>query len=698
MIAAPAAAQTDCSRAVIFTLPGVTWEEVDRVKPPVIMRLASGSAIGSMSVRTNSSRTTYASGFATIGAGTRVDGGVTTGGLSEARRSDRFVTGTIGGLQELRRLADEDGYAAVPGALAGALGEIPVIAMGDADPWWQVGAPERPASWPLLAAMDPEGEVDRALLGSDLLDPGPEGTNVTDQEEIVSATRSALAVDCAVTVIDHGDLARSEVLAGGQGPAPPQREEALLASDPLLGVVADELGDDDLLVVMSPTSPLHEVPHLGIAIAKGPGFEAGAGLSSASTRRDGIVTLPDVAPTVLQHLGVERPPAMLGRPFYTVDGGANRIADAIETDREAVFMDGVRAPVTTLFVVAQVALYLVIAWVLRDHSRRTGGLARWLEGAALAVVGFPVCTYLAGILSQHQLGPWGYGALLLALDLALVVTATVLFERSLDRLLALTGLTCGVLIADALVGTPLQVNTAFSYSPLVAGRFAGFGNTAFSVLGAATVITAMLLVQRGRGDRGSLVKAALLFVVVIVIDGGPAWGSDVGGVLALVPAFGLTWVLLSGHKPSLKVVAIFAVATLVALAAFLAVDLARPPESRTHLARLFEDVRARGWGAFGDTVGRKIETNLRVFTSTIWTYLVPPALAFMAWLLLRPQRRWERLATEYPILRAGLIGGLVLSLIGFAVNDSGIVVPAVILGFLVPVAMLIHLLLEPTDG
>jgi hypothetical protein len=97
---------------------------------------------------------------------------------------------------------------------------------------------------------------------------------------------------------------------------------------------------------------------------------------------------------------------------------------------------------------------------------------------------------------------------------------------------------------------------------------------------------------------------------------------------------------------------------------------------------------------FLDTIGRKIETNVRVFTGTIWTYLVPPALGLIAWLLWRPKRRWERLATEYPTLRAGLVGGLILSLLGFAVNDSGIVVPAVMLSYLVPVAFLAHLLLE----
>ena len=95
-----------------------------------------------------------------------------------------------------------------------------------------------------------------------------------------------------------------------------------------------------------------------------------------------------------------------------------------------------------------------------------------------------------------------------------------------------------------------------------------------------------------------------------------------------------------------------------------------------------------------DALKRKIETNLRVFTSTIWTYLVPPALILMTWLVARPRGRWQRLADAYPRLRAGLMSGSLLAVLGFAVNDSGIVVPAMMLSFLVPMALLTHLTLE----
>lgn len=692
---APAShAQEDCSRrAVIFTLPGITWTDVERAQPPNLLGVMASGASGSVSVRTNSSRTSYASGFATIGAGSRVEGGTTTGGLIEPE-SDGFARGvTAAGIDDLHAIAADDGYDAVPGALGEALGVVPTIAIGNADVSVAPNLALGYERWTLLTAMDASGNVDLAAVGSDLLTS--EIPVRTDEAVLDETIREATLEECALTVIDQGDLIRAELRAGPDGPTAAERAEALLAADDALGTVTSALDEDDLLMVVSPTSPMHGPVRFGVALASGPGFPAGSLLSSASTRREGVVTLPDVAPTVLEHMGFERHPAMLGRPLFTVGADRDRLAMAIEDDSEAVFVDEVRTPITTAFVVVQVMIYLAIAWILRRRRGRGGdGAARWLEGAALAVVAFPVCTYLTGVMSQHSLGTWGFTALLIGCDLAAVAIVIALFRHPLDRLLALTGATCLVLVLDVVTGAALQVNTVFSYSPLVAGRFAGFGNTAFSVLGAAAIITGSLLVQRSGRSRVSLVTAAALFLVVVVADGAPAWGSDVGGVLAFVPAFGITLLLLAGKRPTWNVVGLSLGAAVAILGLFLVVDLARTPDERTHLARLFEDIRSRGIGAFSDTIGRKVSTNLRVFTSTIWTYFVPPALAFIAWLLLRPKNRWEELAVRYPTLRAGLIGGLVLCVLGFAVNDSGIVVPAMVLSYLVPVALLTHLLLE----
>ena len=718
-LAAPASAQENCRRAIIFTLPGVIWEDTLRYRLPNVLEVASDGATASMAVRTNSSRTSYASGFATIGAGTRTDGGASAGAVAYEMRgepvssSDLLLEGVAlptdlhaavgaSGLSEIAEIAETADYHAEAGALADAL-DNPVIAIGNGDPGLPPPTPGGWGRWPLLAAMDASGSTDYAAVGPELLttDAGAPYGVATDNEAMEEAFDDALAVPCSTIVVMDGDLARLDRYGFETGrPAPEAHELALREADALLGHVAAGLEPADLLLVVSPTSPWwdREV-HLGIAIARGPGFPAGSTMDSASTRESGIVTLPDIAPTILHHAGIERPASMLGRTFVAHPAGDDRIQQAVDLDEESVFAHGLQAGLATGFVIFQILVYATAIMLLmrRDrtgHASEQPPIPKWLELAGLAIVAFPLGSYLATPIDAHDLGAGWFIATLIAIDVALVTVVMLAIRSPLDRLLALTAATVLLFIVDLTFFDALQLNAVFGNDPIVAGRFTGLGNIAFAILGTTSLMTGALLVNRWPDRPLVFWVVGALFVVTVIVDGAPALGSDVGGIISLVPVLAITFMLLLGKRPTPRVVVVAVLSGLIALGLFLLVDLSRPSESRTHLGRLFEDVRARGWEVFGDTVTRKIRTNLRVFRSTIWTYLVPPALGVIAWLLLRPKGRWRRLAVTFPKVRAGLIGGLLLAVVGFAVNDSGIVVPAMVLSFLAPMSLLLHLVLE----
>lgn len=704
------AQENECPRAVVVALPGVTWADVERVSPPNILEAADNGALGSIAVRTNTSRTSYASGFATIGAGTRVDGGRTTGGVvgSSGTPGGLFQQDVIvAGVEEMRDLADEAGYNARPGALATTLRDAStenfVFAIGNSDPGTDPPAPLGFGRWALLSAMTVEGEVEFAATSELILESAdgyPYGVR-TAPETASQAISSALSTDgCSVLFVDPGDLTRADELATTQGePLREWSDRALLAADGLVGTAADSLGEDDLLIVVTPTSPGWDVEtHLGVAIASGPGFPAGSMLTSGSTRAPDLVTLPDIAPTILAHLKVAQPPEMLGRPFVSGPGGeGDRVGRMVALNAESVYSHGIQADIATGYVVFQVFMCALIVLLLRREGKRSRYLEehplvrRCLEWGALAVVSFPLAVYLSSPLPAHQLQLIGLVPAMIAIDLAVVALSSLLIAEPLDRLMTVALATVAVMFFDLALGWQLQFNAVFGHDPIVAGRFAGLGNNAFAVLGACTIIAAALMVHRWQGRRWVMPAIGGLFALVVVADGAPQLGSDVGGVLALVPTMAVTFILLLGRRPSWRVLVIGAVVAVGVLGIFLAVDLSRPAESQTHLGSFFTDIRERGAGVFFDTIERKARTNLRVFTSTIWTYLVPPALAVIAYLLFRPSGSWRRFAAEYPKLRAGLIGGLVLGVLGFAVNDSGIVVPAMILSFLVPLALLTHL-------
>jgi hypothetical protein len=697
----PAAAAGSCGHVVIATLPSVTWQDIESERPPNILAAVGRGAAGSISVRTDSPVTTYASGFTTLGAGARAEGGIATGGEAgpqgTARNAPLLRRDVVAsGISELTRLARSSDYHPVPGALGEALGDIPSVAIGNADVSGVGGEKIDEGRWTLLAAMDTEGRVDRAATGLDLLRRGfaaPFGVR-TDGRAMDAAISQALRLPCSVLFVDGGDLIRREQAALAGQRVPPVRVP-LLSMDGTIGYISKQLDPRrDLLLLVSPTSPAADpLLHLGVAVAVGRGFAAGSSLTSPSTGAPGLVTLPDVAPTVLGWLGLKAPSAMVGRAWYSVGAAGDRVAGAAELDSEARFAHTASTFVSGAFGVAELALVLGAAWVFR---RRWGGgeprapEARVLEVLSLAALSFPLAIFLVTPLNSHELGLPLTGAAMIAGAALITGLALVVARDPLRRALFVCAITLVVLAVDVILGARLQAAGFWGNDPILGGRFTGLGNRGFAVLGSCSILTAALVFDLGR-DRWARWVAAAIFALTIVVDGAPGWGSDVGGVLALVPTLGLTLLLLTGRKISIRTVVLAALAAAAVLGAFVWFDLSRSPDQQTHLARLVLDIRDRGFGELTGTIGRKLRANLGVFTSSYSSYLIPPIAFFVAWLVLRGGGRWPVLAAHHPDLRTGLVGGLLLALFGFAINDSGVIVVAVTLSVLAPAALLFHL-------
>ena len=112
-----------------------------------------------------------------------------------------------------------------------------------------------------------------------------------------------------------------------------------------------------------------------------------------------------------------------------------------------------------------------------------------------------------------------------------------------------------------------------------------------------------------------------------------------------------------------------------------ALDLARPEDDRTHLGRF---VQRLADGDAGIVLERKLRANVSILTSSVWTWLVPVCLAFLAFLALRRTGFLHRLQRRVPGVRACLLGALVVGVLGFAFNDSGVAVPAMMFGIVLP--------------
>ena len=697
-------------KVLVMSLPSLAWPTVVQERPRNLVELLEQGALASLSVRTIGPSTSRGEAYATLGAGNRATAGPAPPPAVMVDRQSG-VPGDVAvleaacgcpltgwrifqpGAAAMAAANDKELYGARPGALGAALaaaGKVTaVVANADvAEPGGGVEV-HREA---VLAVMDEQGRVDGGSVGGELLiaDPGAPGGVVTDVESTARAFRQAWAT-ADVVLVEAGDLART-----------PRGDHAggLERTDRLLGaVLADVDLGRHLVVVVAPTSGQPGGDGLTVAAVVGPGIRPGLA-TSASTRQAGYVTLPDVAPTVLGALGLPVPEHMTGAGVGRADGpglpGEAGMEALARVDEVVAFRDRAVGPVSVAFVAVQVVAYglaVAAAW-------RWGRLRPWARFLALVTLALPSLAFLSALVPYHSLGLPGYvaalfaGAAVLAAGasgLVAVVPSPAGSSRALLTSLVLVGLTFVVLVVDVLTGGRLQMNTVFGHSPTVAGRFSGFGNLAFSLVavGAVVLATGAWAVASLRrpvappAPRGRLLAVAAVLALAVVADGHPSFGADVGGVLALVPAAIVVVVLLGGWRLTARLGAVIALSTVGALAAFVAVDLARPADARTHLGRTAAAVLGDGT-ALAMIVERKARANVAILSSSPWVLVIPVVLVGCAVLLARPPEGLRRLEAGVPGLRACLVGALVLGVAGGAFNDSGAAVPAMMMAVVLP--------------
>jgi len=699
------AAGRDEPRVLVISVPGLTWEDVDNNHDdiPNLAGLLDASAVADLATRTISRRATLADGYSTFNAGTRAVGaggtadgeafgvdepfGIDTAGRVFERRTGEQVDRGIVALSLAEIVAENDAelYDAEVVALGDALAQAghPRAVIGNAD-GDQPPDPEEATYRRTVVEglMGSDGVVPAGQVGPELLveDAGaPFGLRLDNNA--VAAAFSEVWNSGAVVLVEASDLVREDEYRSfaTSDERPRLFREALQATDDLVGLLLDEVDlERDTVLVVGTSHPARQV-RLTVAALHEPGVEAGL-LRSGSTRRSGFVQLVDIAPTILDRLDIEKPDSMEGQPVSVGDRGGStddRRDFLVEADAAATFRDAQVGPVATLFVVVQLVLALGTMFAVVHPSRPS--LRQVLFGGALVALAYLPAVYLARLLPFHDFGSVAYFAFLIVGAVALAGVYRLAGRGgSVDTLMVALGAIVAILLIDVVLGAHLQFNSALGYSPKVAGRFTGFGNLGYAALASSAVILAGLLAHRIGGRRGPRVAVALL-ALVFVIDAIPFWGSDVGGTLSLLPGYAVASYLLLGLRVRVRTIVVCGVGAVAAVVLFGLVDLARPADQRSHLGRLFERIADDGWSSFATVIARKAGTNLSGLTTSVWMWMVPIAVGLVVWLVWKAPARLRAIDRRIPQLRAAVVGLAIVGVLGFALNDTGIAVPAVML-------------------
>ena len=614
-----------CPGVLVVGIAGLRWDDIGPATP-ALARLATTGAVGALSVKALPEVSCPADGWLTLGAGARAQAYAV-----ERQPCGATLTPDVGDAPRNARSRDGAQLGAFATALAG---RVTTSGPGAA-----------------LAADRPGADLPNAGAGANLPNAGADLSNAGAGPPVV--------------LLDAGTLVDGDAYAAGRA----DRAAALRRVDAAVEqAVAVRPPDVDLLVVGLSESVGSDEPRLHVAIATGPSFPRGA-LSSASTRRAPYVQLIDVAPTVLDRLGRPVPEVMDGQP-WRVAGPAPSLAELVDLDRKASGQRAATVPFIVVVYVATVSVFALAVWRRRVHAAELVALT------STAVLG---ASYLANLL------PWWRADVpllaLLAVTVPVAATvaglASVLAART-TSVAAPAGLVCGfvaaVLLGDLVTGADLQMASVAGYSPLVAGRFAGIGNVAFGVLAAAVLLATAALTRRAA-------IIAAVAVVTVAVDGAPPWGSDVGGVLALVPAFVLLAMLRTGRRVSLLRLGGAALAGVTVVAVFAVADWTRPATDRTHLGRFVQDVVD---GTAGELLRRKADAVFGLLFLSPVTALLPVLVAAVLYLVVRPPPPLREAFDRAPAWRHGLQALGLACLLGFGLNDSGAAIPALALCIAVP--------------
>jgi hypothetical protein len=143
-----------------------------------------------------------------------------------------------------------------------------------------------------------------------------------------------------------------------------------------------------------------------------------------------------------------------------------------------------------------------------------------------------------------------------------------------------------------------------------------------------------------------------------------------------------------GRKVRAKAVLLYGTAAVVLIGLIAAFDASRPEDKQTHLGRLVHSTADDGWSAFATVIERKLDANLSVLFRSSWTAMLPIVLAGVVVLFLIAPGLAIAIR-RMPTLRAALYGLIVLAVLGFALNDSGIAVPAMMLSVVSPILIVL---------
>lgn len=380
-------------------------------------------------------------------------------------------------------------------------------------------------------------------------------------------------------------------------------------------------------------------------------------VTSDTTRRRGLVSTIDVAPTVLRHLGLRVPPEMRGEPIRS---GHHQSAYDLESLRRR--WSDVRAGRQASSLVTVVLLSVVVLLLLGTTRGVQAALRPVLRVGALAVMWWPVMVLLAARIAPARRFH----------EVMLIAGSCILAGLLTDGALAWPRgpvapavVTMIAYTADLATGGELLARSVLGPSILSGGRFYGVTNELEPLLPILLLVGLAAVAGSTANARRLAVLYGAAGVLLGAVVGSGQLGADVGGVLTIAGAFTVATLVVRRRRLTRRSVAVAMAVPVAGLGALIAVDLGLG--GGAHLSRNL--TRSQSATDLAELVIRRYQLMATTLTDASTVLWVVAALLAVSFALRNRELLYEPVRTAP--WRAVLLGGLAAGVVGALTNDSG---------------------------
>lgn len=680
----------------LLSLSGLSLHDIRQGKFPHLKKLVEQGAIGAMNLKTGGNNS-EASSYATLGAGTRA---MAPEGETFYPPEERLESGETANVRYTQRMGNQAGGATIiyPGVMRyihenergnyqvapGALGETlqragrKTAVLGNSDEG------DKPTRYAPFFTMNSQGITSRGSIGPEtLLHDHARPYGIKTDYRYLLKTMSDWDEPTLIAV-ELGDLYRLNQMGNEMLPLYREKvkQEILSEVDQFIGQLMTQMTSERMLILLSPVvSPqyVEEKDLLAPIIFYRPGMQRGL-LASPTTRRSGIVSNIDIAPTILSQLDLSIPDKMLGRPIQVQEEELSTFWNTVDRTQSVYHL---RPLVLYTYVLYQISV-LIIGLVLL--LRRWEGVSGWMHVVLLPIMLTPfLFLLLSGVTAKSY---WLFSTLLMAIAVGMAWTMRRMATIPLLFWIAVISFLPPII--DGLVGGPLIKQSFLGYDPIKGARYYGIGNEYMGVVVGSSILACAAWLEWKRPDPSKARwKVALFFLFLVFFFAAPFLGTNAGGALAGTIGFGVAYFRFFQTRWSKSLIwqgiLLFGsgLFILVVLNGFFFAD------QPSHIGRALMYLKAGDFEEIVHIILRKLDMNLRLIRVSSWGKVFITSLLAMAVMAFRPVKGLNWLLERYPQLFNGFAAIVIAALAALAFNDSGIVSAATaIIYVVVPLLMI----------